>query len=178
MRILLLALGLLLTLWAGAETMDERLDIQEWDVPWDASRPRDPQVDLAGRVWYAGNRNAHIGRLEIADKGDIWYLDFAGGRLGRYQPGPRFFSEWPLPGRHRSQPYGSALDKQNRIWLVDVGSRPNRLMGFDPVELRFFGITPIPSGAGAVRHMYYHSRSNSIWFGTDANTLGQARLGP
>jgi len=27
-----------------------------------------------------------------------------------------------------------------------------------------------------VRHMFYDSRTNSVWFGTDANTIGRAKL--
>ncbi len=69
-----------------------------------------------------------------------------------------------------------AVDAQDRLWIVESGSDPNQLVGFDPASESFIGATPIPSGAGTVRHMYYHQPTNSIWFGTDANTVGQARL--
>jgi virginiamycin B lyase len=42
-----------------------------------------------------------------------------------------------------------------------------------------FSITPIArSGGLTVRHMIYHAPTKSIWFGTDANTIGQARVEP
>ena len=50
--------------------------------------------------------------------------------------------------------------------------------GAGPETESFFSITPVPSGAGAVRHMVFDERTNSIWFGTDTNNLGQAKLPP
>ena len=41
----------------------------------------------------------------------------------------------------------------------------------------FFSITPIAkSGAGSVRHMVFHKPTRTIWFGTDANTIGRAMV--
>jgi virginiamycin B lyase len=59
---------------------------------------------------------------------------------------------------------------------VETGPSPNRLVGFDPGTESFFSITDIPSGGGSVRHMFYHEPDNTIWFGTDANTIGRASL--
>ena len=47
------------------------------------------------------------------------------------------------------------------------GSQPNRLVGFDPKTEKFFGITPIPSGGGTVRHMMLMPAPVNIWFGTE-----------
>jgi len=68
-------------------------------------------------------------------------------------------------------------DDEDRVWVVET-SRPNRFVSFDSRTLRFSEETPVPSGGGVVRHMYYDAATNSIWFGTDANTLGQAVLPP
>jgi virginiamycin B lyase len=40
----------------------------------------------------------------------------------------------------------------------------------------YFSETDIPSGAGSVRHMYYFEPAGEVWFGTDANTIGRARV--
>ncbi len=37
-------------------------------------------------------------RLEITADGAIWYVDYAQGFLGRYQPADGTFQEWPPPG--------------------------------------------------------------------------------
>ena len=69
-----------------------------------------------------------------------------------------------------------AVDDKDRLWMVETGSQPNRLVGFDPKTEKFFGITPIPSGGGTVRHMMFDKQSGQIWFGTDNNTIGRAEV--
>jgi virginiamycin B lyase len=59
---------------------------------------------------------------------------------------------------------------------VETGSQPNRLIGFDQKTEKFFGLTPIPSGGGTVRHMVFDKRTGQIWFGTDVNTIGRAQV--
>ncbi|MCZ6646839.1 MAG: lyase [SAR324 cluster bacterium] len=113
-------------------------------------------------------------RLEVTRDGRIWYADYRRGYLGRYDPKARSFREWALPSGERSRPYGMALDEHGRIWVVETGVSPNFFVGFDTRTERVFSVTPIPSGAGAVRHMDYHAGSGAVWFGTDRNTLGRA----
>ena len=69
-----------------------------------------------------------------------------------------------------------ADDAEGRLWFVETHPEPNRFVGFDPETEEFFSITPIPSGAGAVRHMVFYADRNAIWFGTDTNNLGKASL--
>lgn len=119
-------------------------------------------------------RDARPRRLEATSDGRIWYVDFAGGMLGVMNPVSGQIDEWPMPSGRRSRPYGMAVDAQDRIWFVETGPQPNVFVGFDPATETFFGSTEIPSGAGSVRHMNYHEATNTIWFGTDANTIGRA----
>ena len=70
-----------------------------------------------------------------------------------------------------------AKDDQDRVWVVET-SRPNRFVAFDTKTQKFSAPTLVPSGGGTVRHMYWDSVSKSIWFGTDANTIGQAVVPP
>jgi len=113
-------------------------------------------------------------RLEITSDGQVYYVDFSRGYLGHFDPERGFVSEWPLPSGPTSRPYGTAMDSRDRIWLVETGVTPNRFVGFDPESRSFFSITPIPSGGGVIRHMHYHTPSDTVWFGTDANTIGRA----
>ena len=119
-------------------------------------------------------RGARPRRLAVARDGRIWYADYRRGYLGRYDPKARSFREWALPSGGRSRPYGMALDNDGRIWVVETGVSPNLFVGFDTRTERVFSVTPIPSGAGSVRHMDYHAGSGAVWFGTDRNTLGRA----
>lgn len=122
------------------------------------------------------NEDARPRRLVVASDGDVWYGDYERGLLGRYDPASGTFDEWALPGGEDSRPYGMAVDRFDRIWLVETGVEPNRFVGFDPARQAFVSVTEIPSGAGAVRHMNYSEPAGEIWFGTDANTIGRAKV--
>jgi virginiamycin B lyase len=120
--------------------------------------------------------DARSRRIGMTSDGAIWYVDYAGGQLGRFDPSTRRFNEWALPGGAESRPYAMAVDDRDVVWAVETGSRPNRFIGFDTKEQRFFSTTAIPSGGGSVRHMHFHAPTREIWFGTDANTVGRAKL--
>lgn len=120
-------------------------------------------------------KEARPRRLALAD-GRLWYVDAAQGYLGVYDPRSGAFQEWRTPGGAYSAPYAMAADRAGRIWFVETGVDPNRLVGFDPKTAKFFSLTEIPSGAGSVRHMVYDVKTGTLWFGTDENTLGRAQL--
>jgi virginiamycin B lyase len=69
-----------------------------------------------------------------------------------------------------------AIDHRGRIWFVETGRLPNRMVGFNPASRSFFGITAIPGNQGSVRHMSFHEPERSIWFGTDTGSIGRARV--
>ena len=96
--------------------------------------------------------------------------------LGKLEPATGRFSEWPAPGGAPSLPYGMAVDERDRIWFVESGMRPNRLVGFDTKSERVVSVTPFGAPANTVRHMYYDAKAAELWFGTDANTIGRATL--
>src|SRR5690606_39271509 len=104
----------------------ETLELTEHVLPDAASRPR---------------------RLEITDDGRIWYADTGRGYLGMFDPRAESFEEWALPSGAESQPYGMASDENGRVYVVETGVRPNRMIGFDTSEEKIVSITEIPSGA-------------------------------
>ncbi len=117
-------------------------------------------------------------RIGVTSDGRVYYTDYRRGYIGRLDPNTGKVNEWALPGGRNSDPYGMAVDKQNRIWAVETGLSPNTFVGFDPTQEKIVSITPIPSGAGSVRHMHYHAPTNTVWFGTDENTIGRSVVGP
>src|ERR687883_99926 len=50
------------------------VEIAEWRVPWEKSRPRDPYMDATGRVWFVGQAGNYVA-----------YLDPTTGRFKRYE---------------------------------------------------------------------------------------------
>ncbi len=130
-------------------------ELQEIPLPREESRPR---------------------RLAVTADGMVWYVDYAGGYLGRYNPETEVVKEWRTPGGESSRPYAMAADDKGRLWFVETGSQPNRFVGFEPATETFIAATDVPSGGGTVRHMVFDAERNSIWFGADTNTIGRARL--
>jgi virginiamycin B lyase len=167
-------------------------------VPSPNARPYGIEVDSKGRPWFNEFGNEKIGtvdpatmkiteysmpndrsrgrRIAITSDDRIWYVDYTRGYLGRFDPGSKQFKEWALPGGASALPYAMSMDDKDRLWLVETGSQPNRFVGFDPKTEKFFGITPVPSGGGTVRHMMFDEKSGQIWFGTDHNTVGRAEV--
>jgi virginiamycin B lyase len=123
------------------------------------------------------NPRTHARRIAVTSDGMIWYGDYTEGKLGRFDPNTRAIKEWPLPSAGMSLPYAMASDDKDRVWLMETGVQPNRLVGFDPRTETWFSITPVSkSGGMSVRHMVFHKPTRTIWFGTDANTIGRASI--
>ena len=133
----------------------ESMELKEYTLPWEDARPR---------------------RIARTSDGMIWYVDYARGTLGRLDPASGDAKEWSTPGGGESKPYAMTVDDEDRLWFVETGPEPNQFVGFDPDTEEFFSNTPVPSGGGTVRHMVFHAPTSSIWFGSDANTIGQARV--
>jgi virginiamycin B lyase len=167
--------------------------------PTAASRPYGIVVDPKNRPWFVEfgtnkiamidaatmkivehnlpDSKTHPRRIAVTSDGILWYGDYTRGMLGRFDPSTGAVKEWPLPSAGMSLPYAMTSDDKDRIWLVETGVQPNRLVGFDPRNSSWFSITPISkSGGGTVRHMVFHRPSRTIWFGTDANTIGRANV--
>ena len=118
-------------------------------------------------------------RIAVTPDGMVWWGDFTRGMLGRLNPATGEMKEWPLPSGTRSFPYAMTSDDKGRVWVVETGVRPNRLVGFDPATQQVIANEPIAgSGAGVVRHMIFHQPTGTIWFGTDENTIGRATIRP
>jgi len=132
-------------------------------------------ASLALKVIHLPREQARLRRLVVTPDDAVWYADYEQGYIGRYEPASGEFTEWKTPSE-RSGPYAMAADANGRIWFVETWPNPNLLVGFDPLAGTFFSVTPIPSGAGAVRNMVYDPKRNSLWFGTDTGNLAQAVL--
>jgi len=119
----------------------------------------------------------HPRRIAVTSDGMIWWGDYTQSKLGRFNPNTKETKEWAMPSGGMSLPYAMTSDDKDRVWLVETGVQPNRLVGFDPKSESWFSITPVSkSGGGTIRHMIFHKPTRTIWFGTDANTIGRATV--
>ena len=187
--------------YVGKLTMADQ-SVKLVKIPGSGTRPYGIVVDPQGRPWFnefgtnkigtidpatmalkeydltdAGARGRRIARTS---DGAVWYVDYARGFLGRLDPATGKVEEWAAPSAGSSRPYAMTVDDSDRIWYVESGVVPNQLVAFDTKAKKVVSSTPIPSNGASrntVRHMIYHAPTKSIWFGTDANTIGRARLG-
>jgi virginiamycin B lyase len=165
------------------------------------ARPYGIELDSKGNAWFNQFNTNKIGKLDpttmtvtdyalphadargrrIAVTADdmVWYVDYRRGFLGRLNPETRKVDEWPMPSGADARPYAMTKDDQGRLWFVETGVQPNRLVGFDPKTSQFFSNTPIRSSGAernTVRHMVFDPKTGMIWFGTDAGTIGRATV--
>lgn len=172
-----------------------RIDLVE--VPTPHARPYGIEVAEDGRPWFVEFAGGKIGtvdpaslrleefdlpdrsgrprRIAIDSHGDIWYVDFSLGEIGRMTTNGEF-ETWSVPSGPEGRPYALGIDDSDRLYFVETGPRPNRLVIFDGGQMRTLSVTPIPSGGGSVRHMTFDGDRQAFWFATDANTLARVRV--
>lgn len=117
---------------------------------------------------------SRLRRIVTTSQDTVWYTDYELGSLGRYDPAAGQFREWPMPGGADSKPFAMTVDRDDRIWIVETGRLPNRLIGFDSRRETFLTETDIPSGADSIDHLYYDQGSGEVWFGSESNYVGRA----
>jgi virginiamycin B lyase len=191
--------ALVATAMTGIATAQPLTDLQidYWTVPWENSRPRDPDLDRSGVVWFVGQtgdyvasfdpKNEQFKKIDL-DKGSgphnlivgedhsIWYSGNRAADIGRLDPKTRQVKEWLPPTGEKARPYAMAIDDRGRIWFADSGAQPNRLMAFDPKSEQFVVDTELTNARGAVRHMVFHKPGRALWFGTDTNYLVRVKV--
>src|SRR5215218_3127542 len=88
---------------ASATALPDSVTIDEWRVPWEKSRPRDPYVAPDGSVWFVGQVGNYLARLDpvsgkftrteidagtnphnlvVARDGKVWYTGNRNGMIG------------------------------------------------------------------------------------------------
>ncbi|MCP4470377.1 MAG: lyase [Gammaproteobacteria bacterium] len=113
--------------------------VTEWEVPYPNSRPRDPFVDSAGRVWFCGQAGSYIANLDpvtgsftkfeladgagphnlIIDERDrVWYAANTLPYIGRLDPKPGHLRKYKMPSQRVRDPHTLAFDQSGNIWFT------------------------------------------------------------
>ncbi|MDN3519927.1 Vgb family protein [Halomonas ramblicola] len=132
-----------------------RLDIQEWDVPFDGGRARDPWVDAEGQVWFVGQQTHYVGRF-TPDSGEferfpleagtgphtivttergVWYAGNRAAHLGRLDPASGELERFVPPGNGPRDVHSIAVTSDGNLWFTEQGG--NRVGYFDTRDHRF-----------------------------------------
>jgi len=141
-----------------------RVVIEEWQVPYDPGRPRDPDVAGADSIWFVGQKThylAHLrpssGRFTRRDLGDgsgphnlivgadgiVWYAGNRRGYIGRFDPRTDVIEKIAMPDSAARDPHTLVFDRDQRhIWFtVQWGNLVGRLRLAD----RRIDLIPVPT---------------------------------
>ncbi|GIV62023.1 MAG: hypothetical protein KatS3mg044_0889 [Rhodothermaceae bacterium] len=118
------------------------LRIDEWPVPWENSRPRDPYVGPDGRVWFVGQRADYAAylvpetgefkrydleagagphNLIVDDEGYVWYAGNRAAHIGRLDPRDGSIVKYPMPDPAARDPHTLVFDAAGDIWFTVQG---------------------------------------------------------
>ncbi len=159
MRILLTFLTCLLA--CGGALAQETVDIREWEVPYENSRPRDPFAKNANDVWFVGQRTGYLARLDsatgeftkvelkegsgphnliVGSDGIVWYAGNRTALIGRYDPATGETEEIPMPDAAARDPHTLVFDDgEKNIWFTLQGAN---MMGRLNIASRKVDIIP------------------------------------
>jgi virginiamycin B lyase len=119
----------------------QTLDIREWPVEWEG-RPRDPDIDQSGRVWFVGQTGNYIGMFDptnesfrrfalepdtrphnliVAADGGVWYAGNGNARIGRLDPATGSVRTYAMPDDAARDPHTLVFDSRGNIWFTVQG---------------------------------------------------------
>ena len=129
----------------------QQIEVREWDVPWEESRPRDPYVGPDGRVWFVGQRsdyaavldpetgeferfdlpeNAGPHNLIVGDDGIVWYAGNRDRHIGRLDPASGEIRRFEMRDPQARDPHTLLWGRDGQIWFTVQGG--NKVGRFDP----------------------------------------------
>jgi virginiamycin B lyase len=118
------------------------VDIREWPVPWENTRPRDPFVAPDGRVWFVGQTGDYIASFDpkteefhkfdledgtgphnlVVDKlGTIWFTGNRAGYIGKMDPDSGAVTHYRMPDPEAGDPHTMIEDGLGNMWFTVQG---------------------------------------------------------
>lgn len=161
MRIIAVLSGWIFGFAAFGAVADEPLDIQEWKVPYEESRPRDPFAHDATSVWFVGQRTGYLAHLNaetgdihkidlkdgsgphnliVGSDGIVWYAGNKTALIGRYDPKADSIEEIAMPDPDARDPHTLIFDEdEEHIWFTLQGAN---MIGRLNIESRKVDLVP------------------------------------
>jgi virginiamycin B lyase len=163
----------------------QTINVREWHVEWEG-RPRDPDIDRQGRVWFVGQAGNYIGmfdpqterfrRFEIeegtrphnliaAEDGGIWYAGNGNARIGRLDPNTGEARIIHMPDAAARDPHTLLADGRGNIWFSVQGGGFIGRLAMESGDVRL-----VPTGAGTRPYGVWLDSKGHAWvnlFGTN-----------
>ena len=167
MRSPVLALGLSAVLALSAspavlaqETHGATVDIHEWAVPYEESRPRDPYVAPDGTIWFVGQRSHYVATLDpetgeftrtdlvdgagphtvIADEEGAWDAGNRVGHIGFVDPDTREIEIIEIPGDGPRDVHTMDFDSEGNLWFTLQGANQLGFMDRETREITLWDV--------------------------------------
>lgn len=133
--------SLLIVTYALSAFSDQsfQVDIKEWKVPWDSTRPRDPYIGPQGIVWFVGQTGHYVAsfnpntyefkrydleegsgphNLIVAEDGNVWFAGNLKGYIGRLNPETGEIIKYDMPDTRARDPHTLVFDGKGNIWFT------------------------------------------------------------
>ncbi len=139
----------------------ETVDIREWKVPYENSRPRDPFAHDEDSIWFVGQRTGYLAHLNaetgdihkvdlkegsgphnliVGSDGVVWYAGNKTALIGRYDPTTKATEEIPMPDPAARDPHTLIFDaSEDNIWFTLQGAN---MIGRLNIESRSVDLIP------------------------------------
>ncbi|NNL88594.1 MAG: lyase [Marinicaulis sp.] len=133
------------------------IDIQEWEVPYEKSRPRDPFAESENSVWFVGQKTGYLAHLDVmsgefkkidlkdgsgphnlivGSDGIVWYAGNRTALIGRYDPATEEIEEIPMPDPAARDPHTLVFDKgEENIFFTLQGANMIGRMNIETREV-------------------------------------------
>jgi len=139
--------------FAPQASAQETVDIREWRVPYEQSRPRDPFAVSDSSVWFVGQRAGYLAHLDadsgefkkvalkdgsgphnliVGSDGVVWYAGNRPALIGRYDPQTEEIEEIAMPDPAARDPHTLIFDEgEENIWFTVQGGNFMGRMNID-----------------------------------------------
>ncbi len=146
---------------AASAQEQETVDIQEWEVPFEKSRPRDPFAVSETSVWFVGQRAGYLAHLNaetgefmkydlkegsaphnliVGSDGVVWFAGNRTALIGRFDPKTDTVEEILMPDEAAKDPHTLVFDEgEENIWFTLQGAN---MMGRLNLETRKVDLIP------------------------------------
>jgi virginiamycin B lyase len=136
-------LALALVTAAALAATDQPIEIKEFPVPWQDTRPRDPDFVTPDAVWFVGQTGHYLATLNpktgeftkidledvpgphnliVGNDGTIWYAGNLKGYIGRVDPKTQKIRHIAMPDKAATDPHTLTFDEgQKNIWFTVQG---------------------------------------------------------
>jgi virginiamycin B lyase len=167
------------------------VSIKTWEVPTPGSRPHDPLATADGALWYTGQMNNVLGRLDpktgrfkeyslktphagphglVEDRdGNIWYTGNTGALIGKLDPKTGAVTEYKMPDPDVKDPHTLVFDQSGILWFD--AQNANRIGRLDPKTGEIKLLTP-PTPKSRPYGMAVSSKGTVFYVAFGSNKVG------